>query len=423
MLNKRLELDSGVRANTAHGNDGASDTAPRTRIAGLCVILVLGAFSLPLLASTTEAAATPRTAPPIGKQLAELKGSGTLAGLRFGYSVAISGTTAVVGAEGHAKDAGLAYVFTKTAGVWKRAAELKGADTVAGDYFGYSVAISPTTAVVGAPYHADYAGAAYVFSRSAKGWKQTAELKGADTVSDDEFGSSVAVSGTTAVVGAQYHAKGAGRAYVFTRTATGWEQTAELKGADSVSDDQFGVSVAVSGRTAIVGAYGRANYAGRAYVFSRTATRWKQVAELKASRSVARYWFGYSVAVSGTTAVVGEPYANTAYVFTETAGVWKRTGELVVTEFTHYAWAGFGWSVAISGTVAVVGALGAPRVLGRAFAFSRTSTGWKEAAELRGSDIVVGDELGYSVATSGRTALVGAYGHAHDAGRAYVFEA
>ena len=109
-------------------------------------------------------------------------------------------------------------------------------------------------------------------------------------------------------------------------------------------------------------------------------------------------------------------------MFTDSAGVWKRTAELVVREFTHYAWAGFGWSVAISGTVAVVGALGAPRVLGRAFAFSKTSTGWKEVTELKGSDTVVGDELGFSVATVGRTAIVGAYGHANDAGRAYVFE-
>jgi hypothetical protein len=180
--------------------------------------------------------------------------------------------------------------------------------------------------------------------------------------------------------------------------------------------------VAISARTAVVGAYGHANASGRAYVFSRTATGWKQVAELKGPRTVARYWFGYSVAVAGTTAVVGEPYANSAYVFTGTAGVWKQTAELVVTKPVYYAFAGFGWSVAISGSIAVVGALGAPRVLGRAFAFSRTSTGWKEAAELKGSDTAAGDYLGYSVATSGTTALVGAYGRADAAGRAYVFE-
>jgi len=87
---------------------------------------------------------------------AELKGSDDY----FGGSVAISGTTAVVGAEGHASDAGRAYVFTKTAASWKQVAELKGSDTVADDDFGNSVAISGTTAVVGAPNHPTYAGRA-----------------------------------------------------------------------------------------------------------------------------------------------------------------------------------------------------------------------------------------------------------------------
>ena len=103
----------------------------RPRIASLVAI---AAMSLPLLAgTTTPVAASPRTTPRLGTQLAELKGSDTAAGDVFGCSVAISGTTAVVGASGHAKDAGRAYVFTKTAAGWKQAAELKGSDTVAGD--------------------------------------------------------------------------------------------------------------------------------------------------------------------------------------------------------------------------------------------------------------------------------------------------
>ena len=130
--------------------------------------------------------------------------------------MAISGTTAVVGAPNHANNAGRAYVFPKTAHGWKQAAELKGSDTVARDGFGCSVAISGTTAVVGASEHApNSAGRAYMFTKTTKGWKQTAELKGSDTVAVDFFGISVAISATTAVVGAQFHATEAGRAYVF----------------------------------------------------------------------------------------------------------------------------------------------------------------------------------------------------------------
>jgi hypothetical protein len=79
------------------------------------------------------------------------------------HSVAISGTTAIAGAPGYSKDAGRAYVFAKTGSVWKQAAELKGSDTVASDDFGYTVAISGATAIAGAEGHAKDAGRAYVF--------------------------------------------------------------------------------------------------------------------------------------------------------------------------------------------------------------------------------------------------------------------
>ncbi len=179
---------------------------------------------------------------------------------KFGYSVAISGTTAVVGAPAAAAGAGRAYLFTRTAKGWKQVAELKGSDTVANDAFGSSVAVSGTTAVLGAPRHgARLAGAAYLFTQTAKGWKQVAELKGSDAGVD--FGWSLAISGTVAVVGA------VGWAYVFARTAKGWNQVAALKGSDSVVNDYFGCSVAVSGTTAVVGAALHAKDAGRAYVF------------------------------------------------------------------------------------------------------------------------------------------------------------
>ena len=290
-----------------------------SRIASLPALLAVAAISLPLLAGTSSAvAASPRTTPPIGTQLAELKGSDTVAGDFFGYSVALSGSTAVVGAYVHANSAGRAYVFTESATGWNQAAELKGSDTVAGDAFGGSVAISGTTVVVGALSHANNAGRVYVFTKTATGWKQAAELKGSDTVAGDFFGYSVALSGSVAVVGAPV-ALSAGRAYVFTKTAAGWKQIAELKGSDTVAGDYFGYSVVPSGSTAVVGAYGHAKSAGRAYVFTKTAAGWKQIAELKGSETVAGDEFGNSVAISGTTVIVGSPAqtndAGRAYVF------------------------------------------------------------------------------------------------------------
>ena len=395
----------------------------RSAVGGL---LVVAATSLPFLVSSASAvAASPRAAPSIGKQLAELKGSDTLTGDAVGVSVAISGTTALVGAPGSAKDAGRAYVFTETAAHWNEVAELKGSDTVASDFFGYSVAISGTTAVVSAPGFAKNAGRAYIFARTATGWKQAAELKGSDTVAGDYFGDSLAISGATTFVGADGHAKSAGRAYVFTNVATGWEQVAELKGSDTVAGDGFGYAVAISGTTVIVGAPDHAKDAGRAYVFTDATAGWKQAAELKGSDTVANNGFGVSVAISGMTAIAGAPgfskAAGRAYVFAKTGGVWTQATELKGLDTV--ASDDFGYTVAISNATAVAGAPGFSKAAGRAYVFTNTATGWKQAVKMKGSDTVAADYFGYSVAISGTTAIVGADGHAKSAGRAYLFDA
>jgi hypothetical protein len=422
MLARRFAFGLRAGVDATRTIDRQADRSPRrrvkSRIAVLSAILATGAVCL-LLASTTSAvAAAPRTT-PIGKQLAELKGSDTVAGDIFGFSVAISGTTVVVGAPYYANHAGRAYVFTTTATGWKQTAELKGSDTVAGDDFGSSVAISGTTTVVGAPGADSGAGRAYVFTKTAKGRKQTAELKSS---AGDNFGASVAISGTTAVVGAA-DLIGLGQAYVFTETRGVWEQAAELKNPDPDADLGFGYSVAISGTTAVVGAPGSATYAGLGFVFTKTATGWKRVAVLKDSDSVIGEFFGGSVALSGTTAVVGtlsRTSARLAYVFTKRATGWKQAAELKGSDTVAGDY--FGLSVAISGTTVVVGAPGHAANAGRAYVFTKRATGWKQAAELKGSDTVAGGAFGSSVAISGRTAIVGSSGHAKDAGRAYVFE-
>jgi hypothetical protein len=101
----------------------------------------------------------------------------------------------------------------------------------------------------------------------AASWRQVAELAGPGTIVNDNFGFPVAVSGSPVVVGALDDANDSGRAYVFTNTASGWHQAAELAGCDTVATDGFGGSVAVSGGTVVVGAAGHANYTGRAYLF------------------------------------------------------------------------------------------------------------------------------------------------------------
>jgi len=234
-------------------------------------------------------------------QQAYLKASNTGAGDRFGWSVPINGDTVVVGAYWEASNAtgvngngadnsafesGAAYVFVRSGGVWSQQAYLKASNTGAMDNFGYSVAISGDTVVVGAisedssatgvngnqaDNSASNSGAAYVFVRSGGVWSQQAYLKASNTGAGDNFGVSVSVSGDTVVVGAHGEgsnatgvngnqadnsASGAGAAYVFVRSGGAWSQLAYLKASNTENGYFFGWSVSISGDTVVVGAYG-----------------------------------------------------------------------------------------------------------------------------------------------------------------------
>jgi hypothetical protein len=216
----------------------------------------------------------------------------------FGGSVAINGDTAIVGAcyddVGANSDQGSAYVFVRSGTAWTQQAQLTAGDGAAGDHFGKSVAISGDTAIVGAD-DADVGanidqGSAYVFVRSGTAWTQQAQLTAGDGAAGDLFGASVAISGDTAIVGAYDDDVGAnsdqGSAYVFVRSGTTWTQQAQLTAGDGAAGDAFGKSVAISGDTAIVGAgyddVGANSDQGSAYVFVRSGTAWSQQAKLTA---------------------------------------------------------------------------------------------------------------------------------------------
>ena len=146
---------------------------------------------------------------------------------------------------------------------WSQQAQLTAADGAWGDLFGMSVAISGGTAVVGASEDDVGAntdqGSAYVFARSGSTWSRQAHLLAADGAANEWFGWSVAISGGTAVVGAPRHGVGAnvdqGSAYVFARSGSTWSRQASLLAAGGAADDWFGISVAISGDTAVAGAY------------------------------------------------------------------------------------------------------------------------------------------------------------------------
>ena len=367
----------------------------------------------------------------------------------FGYSVAISGDTALVGArydDDDASGSGSAYLYQRQAdGSWSETAKLTASDAAAGDYFGYSVSISGDTALVGALYDDDNgsnSGSAYIYQRQADGsWSETAKLTASDGAQSDYFGSSVAISGDTALVGALYdddNGYESGSAYLYQRQADGsWSETSKLTASDAAAGDYFG-SVAISGDTALVGAYyddDDASGSGSAYLYQRQADgSWSETSKLTASDGAAGDNFG-SVAISGDTALVGALYdddngsnSGSAYIYQRQAdGSWSETAKLTASDAAAGDY--FGSSVAISGDTALVGARyddDDGDNSGSAYLYQRQADGsWSETAKLTASDAAAGDYFGYSVSISGDTALVGARYDDDDgdeSGSAYLYD-
>ena len=397
-------------------------------------------------------------------EVKKLLASGAEAGDLFGLSVAVSGDTAVVGAlreDAGGGDAGAAYVFQRDeggVGNWGEVKKLLASDAEADDKFGWSVAVSGDTAVVGAYTEDDggsNAGAAYVFQRNEGGadnWGEVTKLTASDAQAGDNFGNSVAVSGDTAVVAAFLEDAGGsepGAAYVFQRNEGGadnWGEVKKLTASDAQAGVRFGVSVAVSGDTAVVGAYPAdesASRPGAAYVFQRNeggADNWGEVRKLTASGAEGGVSFGVTVAVSGDTAIVGAngedaggTNAGAAYVFQRDQGGADNWGEVTkLTASAAQAFDYFGVSVTVSGDTAVVGAYAAEDAggskPGAAYLFQRNEGGadnWGEVTKLTASDAEAGDGFGVSVAVSGDTAIAGAFFEGAGgsfAGAAYVFD-
>ncbi|MGA2259786.1 MAG: IPT/TIG domain-containing protein, partial [Thermoguttaceae bacterium] len=332
-------------------------------------------------------------------------------------------------------------------------AKLTASDGAAGDTFGYSVSIGGNTVVVGARYAMvgsnSQQGTAYVFTEPSSGWAnmtQTAKLTASDGAANNLFGYSVSISGNTVVVGAN----GAGAAYVFTEPAAGWKnmaQTAKLTASDGTG---IGWSVSISGNMVVTGARGATvggnKNQGAAYVFTEPASGWKnmaQTAKLTASDGAANTVFGWSVSISGNTVVAGAPEATVngngnqgaAYVFTEPASGWagNMTQTAKLTASDGAANNLFGDSVSISGNTVVVGALGGIVMAGSnrqgaAYVFTEPASGWTnmtQTAKFAASDGAADDQFGDSVSISGNTVLVGAnaatVGGNSDQGAAYVF--
>ena len=358
--------------------------------------------------------------------LQEVIASDAWTGDDFGWSVSISGTTAVVGAPYADSYTGAAYVFTKGPSGWSQAAELTASDAADNEEFGWSVNISGSTIVVGAPGYYFNLGAAYVFTGSGSTWTQAAELNDTDPTSTgaDKFGYSVVTSGSTAMVGAKGYSAATGAVYVFDDSGGSWSQVQKLSAADAAPAAMFGWSMALSGTTLVVSAVKAHNDTGADYVFTQSAGAWTQQAELSASDGFTDDYFGDKVATDGTRIVAGAPGHNkdqgAAYVFTGSGAHWTQVAEIEASDGAPDAC--FGWAVGLAGKTILIGAEQTDADNGAAYVFRKTGSHWRQKHELTVSDGSLANEFGYSVAVSGTSAIVSADQDDAGVGSAYLYK-
>jgi hypothetical protein len=382
----------------------------------------------------------------------------------FGYSVSISGDHAIVGVYKEDIDgiteAGAAYIFHYNGSNWTQQQKIVASDRAKDDYFGYSVAISGDYAIVGA-YNEDYsnAGSAYIFHYDGSAWTQQQKIVASDRATYDLFGYSVSISGDHAIVGAygeDEDALGAntlsyaGSAYLFHYNGSTWTQVQKIVASDRAASDRFGYTVSISGDHAIVGAYyededaSGENYksrAGSAYLFHYNGSTWTQQQKIVASDRAEADFFGSSVAISGDYAIVGayqedpdgKTNAGSAYIFHYNGSNWTQQQKIVASD--RAANDNFGYTVAISGDHAIVGAHvededetgeNTLSAAGSAYIFHYDGLVWTQQQKIVASDRAAYDYFGYSVSISGDNAIVGAYyedpdGY-NDAGSAYLFK-
>ena len=359
------------------------------------------------------------------------------AGDYFGYLVSVSGDAAIIGAYGdddNGTDSGSAYIYEKVNGTWTQTAKIKASDGAAYDYFGYSVLISGDTAIIGAYGDDDNgssSGSAYIFEKVGETWIQKARLLANDGSTDDHFAYSVSISGETAIIGAEYdddNGTNSGSAYIFEKVNNSWTQKAKLKAGDGASNDRFGEGVLISGNTAIIGAID-ADPKGSAYIFEKVNGTWEETQKLTDNDGDSGELFACSVWIDGDRVILGahnDDSKGAAYIFEKENDTWTQMVKLMASDGADGDM--FGHPVSISGDVAIIGSPynddnGTDS--GSIYIVKKINGTWTQTAKLLASDGAASDYFSESVSISGNTAIVGAYyddDKGSNSGSAYIFD-
>ena len=416
----------------------------------LAAVSLLGPGLIPGASAQLQLGSRPQPAAeaPLAFLEQKVTASDGTANTYFGSAAAIKGTTAVIGADGDASFRGAAYVFTKSGDTWREGQKLVASDGRSGDEFGYRVAVDHSTLLVTAfsatVHGVAFQGAAYVFALSGDTFSETQKLTASDGGLFDNFGAAVSVDGKTLVIGANGATVGAnpaqGAAYVFTKSNGTWTETQKLIADDGAAYDNFGLSVALQGSTILVGSpvaniNGHSGQ-GAAYAFTNVNGIWSLAQKLTASDGATNDGFGESVALDRNTALVGAYGATVnghsgqgaAYIFTNSGGTLTETQKLTANDGETNA--NFGNAVALDNHHALIGAdvstVGGHTSAGKAYIFAEIGGTWGQSDILVASDPATDDFFGAAVALDGPTMLVSTphpviNGNSYQ-GAAYFFE-
>ena len=378
---------------------------------------------------------------------AKLIGNNTEAEDNFGYAVDVDGDFAIATSPKN-RGSGSAYIYRREGIEWKQKRNririrMIPIDPDGASTFGVSVDIKGETAVIGATggnVGDAVVGAAYVFTQNEPPfWNQHTKLVAGDRSGGDKLGFAVAIGENEVIAGAPKHNAGglsSGAAYIFEQREDGsWVESGKLSDGETASEDQFGVSVAISGNFAISGAQQDddiAPNAGAAYIFERSGLLWLQRTKLTADDAKAGDLFGNAIAMDGETVLVGAPgvddagpESGAAYVFVQVGDEWIQQARFIGDDIGIFD--RFGSAVAVHENTAIIGAHGKDEVgtdSGAAYVFVRNGASWTQQAKLTHQGAVPGDLFGFAVSVYGDNAVVGAHqsdAAGPDSGAAYFF--
>ncbi len=350
----------------------------------------------------------------------------------FGTSVAVSGSFALIGSPSAdspgAADAGAAYIFAKNGLSWSQSQKLIASDRSTGDSFGSSVAIDGDYAVIGAPNDTYFGfnnlGSVYVFHRVSGIWVQEFNILAPSgfQASNNRFGSALSISGSTIVIGAQYEGFSKGAAYVYTRSGSSWSLQQRLQPAGMAGSALFAESVSIVGDTLAVGASGdnstRGFATGAVYTFQRAGNLWSQNAKLIGANTTSSSQFGRDVSMDANQLLIASPFegAGRSYIFDRVGTLWSAN--------TSFA---MGTSVAVKGATLFIGGVAGGQEVVQVYRRNIVNQQgvWSSSITLMDNDGTAVDQFGQSIAWDGTSLIAGAqandFGNLANPGAAYSF--